>query len=56
MRFCYLSHCLATKAHQSLCCSHTQSMGVDEDFDQNLDLTLLDTSACVFNGDFRHMR
>ena len=47
MRFGYLLHERAVKAlvslhngqnHQSLCCSHTQSMGVDKDSDQNSDL------------------
>ena len=58
--FLILSHCQATKAlvslltcvnSQSLCCSHTQSMNVDEDSDQNLDLTSLDMSAWAFNED-----
>ena len=40
--FWYLSHCRATKANvqtrQSLRCSYTQSMDVDVESDQNLDL------------------
>ena len=32
------------QTHQSLCCLHTQSMDIDEDSDQNIDLALLDTS------------
>ena len=48
MCFWYLSHCRATKAQaslrkraqtrQSLLCLHAQSMDVDEDSDENLDL------------------
>ena len=58
--FLILLHCQATKAlmsllscvnSQSLCCSHTQSMNVDEDSDQNLDLTLLDMSAWMIIED-----
>ena len=30
--------CANVQAHQSICCSHTQSMDVDEDSEQNVDL------------------
>ena len=31
-------------------CPHAQSMDVDEDLDQNLDLARLDTSACLLEA------
>ena len=36
-------------------CWHTQSMDVDEDWDQNLDLSLSDTSGWSLNKAFAHM-
>ena len=33
------------QTHQSLCCSYTGNIDVDESSDQNLDLVLVDTSA-----------